>query len=551
MWCSTESPANHAAATSESRKTLPDHILQSVVKFYCTASGPNFLIPWQRKQQLQVSGSGFVLDRKRKLLLTNAHVVAHASFVEVRKHGDSEKYLGSIIYIGAECDLALVHVDDDTFWAEGSVGEHGLEELPFDNSPPGVTGVERLQNVGAFDSIPPLQKDVKVVGYPMGGDQISITSGVVSRVDSTAYGGRTDLLAIQLDAAINRGNSGGPALCDETMVGVAFQTLKNADNIGYIIPIPVVAAFLRGYLSSSVEKLLQANELVARTKQGLVARDYHEGFGSIGFIFGDLQNKTLREYLKVPAEAQLPDKPNTGIALSDILPLSSGRGILQERDVIMAVNGYIVANDGTIEFRKRERISFSHVVRMTPPGKDVELTILRDGKHMKVNAPPRVDNHLVPHNVFCAKYREQPKYSIFGGMVFTPLTLGLLCEWGDDWYSSAPRSLVRAYAEGFPTPDVTEHVVVVQVLAHQVNRGYEAAYSRRVLSVNDVPVRDFNHFFGLIEEAKANASKNGNVLLDMCVFEGVRSPVALPIAESAEADAQLMETYNIRKPHHL
>eukprot|EP00658_Telonema_sp_P-2_P023152 TRINITY_DN19270_c0_g1_i2.p1 TRINITY_DN19270_c0_g1~~TRINITY_DN19270_c0_g1_i2.p1 ORF type:complete len:465 (-),score=138.10 TRINITY_DN19270_c0_g1_i2:223-1617(-) len=451
----------------------------------------------------------------------------------------------------------------DRFWAEGSVDGVGLEELPFDKSvgtsskqgahlENAASGAERLQNVGAFDSIPRLQQDVKVAGYPMGGDQISITSGVVSRVDSTAYGGRTDLLAVQLDAAINRGNSGGPALCDEAVVGVAFQTLKNADNIGYIIPIPVVAAFLRGYLSSNAEKHLQANEIVSRNEQGLVTRDYHEGFGSVGFIFGDLQNKTLQKYLKVPAVAELPDKPNTGIALSDILPMSSGKGILQENDVVMAVNGYVVANDGTIEFRTRERISFSHVVRMTTPGENVEFTILRDGKHMKVQVPPKADDSLVPHNIFCPKYKEQPKYCIFGGLVFTPLTMGLLCEWGDDWYNAAPRSLVRAYAEGFPTPEVSEYVVVVQVLAHPINRGYEAAYSRRVTKVNGTAVRDFAHLHSLIEEVKTNSSKTNNtVLFETHVFDGIKSPVALPIDESAEADKQLMETYNIRKLHQL
>ena len=55
------------------------------------------------------------------------------------------------------------------------------------------------------------QDAVAVIGYPIGGDTISVTSGVVSRIEVTAYvHGSTELLAVQIDAAINSGNSGTP-----------------------------------------------------------------------------------------------------------------------------------------------------------------------------------------------------------------------------------------------------------------------------------------------------------------------------------------------------
>lgn len=57
-----------------------------------------------------------------------------------------------------------------------------------------------------------LQDAVAVVGYPIGGDTISVTSGVVSRIEVTSYvHGSTELLGVQIDAAINSGNSGKPA----------------------------------------------------------------------------------------------------------------------------------------------------------------------------------------------------------------------------------------------------------------------------------------------------------------------------------------------------
>lgn len=69
-----------------------------------------------------------------------------------------------------------------------------------------------------------------------GGDNISVTKGVVSRVEPTQYvHGATQLMAIQIDAAINPGNSGGPAIMGKKVAGVAFQNLSGAENIGLVL----------------------------------------------------------------------------------------------------------------------------------------------------------------------------------------------------------------------------------------------------------------------------------------------------------------------------
>lgn len=75
-----------------------------------------------------------------------------------------------------------------------------------------------------------------------GGDNISVTGGVVSRVEPTQYvHGAANLMAIQIDAAINPGNSGGPALMEDKVVGVAFQNLAGAENIGYVFQNPLLS----------------------------------------------------------------------------------------------------------------------------------------------------------------------------------------------------------------------------------------------------------------------------------------------------------------------
>src|SRR5690606_37853679 len=98
-----------------------------------------------------------------------------------------------------------------------------------------------------FGELPALRTPVSTVGFPTGGELISITEGIVSRIDFRRYAhsGYSEHLLVQVDSAINPGNSGGPVVQEGKVVGVAFQGLSSAENTGYIIPVPVVERFLR------------------------------------------------------------------------------------------------------------------------------------------------------------------------------------------------------------------------------------------------------------------------------------------------------------------
>lgn len=134
----------------------------------------------------------------------------YGSIIQLRKRGDDTKWVAELLAYGPECDLAVLTVRDERFW-------EGLQPIEF-------------------GELPALLDDVSVVGYPIGGESLSVTAGVVSRIELQEYaqGGET-LLAIQIDAAINSGNSGGPVINeDDQLVGVAFQSLATLDseNIG-------------------------------------------------------------------------------------------------------------------------------------------------------------------------------------------------------------------------------------------------------------------------------------------------------------------------------
>ncbi|KAK1266203.1 hypothetical protein QJS04_geneDACA015586 [Acorus gramineus] len=416
--------------------------LDSVVKVFTVSSSPNYFLPWQNKPQRETMGSGFVLPGRR--ILTNAHVVADHTFVLVRKHGSPTKYRAEVQAVGHECDLALLTVENEEFWE----GMHFLE----------------------LGNIPFLQEAVAVVGYPQGGDNISVTKGVVSRVEPTQYvHGATQLMAIQIDAAINPGNSGGPAIMGDKVAGVAFQNLSGAENIGYIIPVPVINHFLDG-----VEKTGK-----------------YVGFCSMGVSCQPTENKQLREHFHMHPEM-------TGVLVSKINPLSVVHKVLKKDDIILAFDGVPIANDGTVPFRNRERITFDHLVSMKKPNEMAIVRVFRDGSELELSIRLRPLQPLVPIHQF----DKLPSYFIFAGLVFVPLTQPYLHEYGEDWYNTSPRRLCERALRELPTKAGQQLVILSQVLMDDINAGYERLSESQVKKVNGVEVENLKHLRRLVEDCR-------------------------------------------------
>ncbi|TYI72595.1 hypothetical protein E1A91_D07G072100v1 [Gossypium mustelinum] len=268
--------------------------MDAVVKVFCVHTEPNFSLPWQRKRQYSSSSSGFVISGRR--VLTNAHSVEHYTQVKVKKRGSDTKYLATVLSIGTECDIAMLTVNDDEFWE-------------------GVSPVE-------FGELPALQDAVTVVGYPIGGDTISVTSGVVSRIEILSYvHGSTELLGLQIDAAINSGNSGGPAFNDKgNCVGIAFQSLKHedAENIGYVIPTPVIQHFIQDY---------EKNEA-------------YTGFPILGIEWQKMENPDLRKAMGMKPEQK-------GVRIRRVDPTAPESEVLKSSDIVLSFDGVDIADDGT------------------------------------------------------------------------------------------------------------------------------------------------------------------------------------------------------------
>ncbi|XP_052201550.1 protease Do-like 10, mitochondrial isoform X2 [Diospyros lotus] len=385
---------------------------------------------------------GFIIPGKR--ILTNAHVVADNTFVMVRKHGSPTKYRAEVQAVGHECDLAILEVKNEEFWEGMNFLELG--DIPF------------------------LQEAVAVVGYPQGGDNISITKGVVSRVEPTQYiHGATQLMAIQIDAAINPGNSGGPAIMGDKVVGVAFQNLSGAENIGYIIPVPVIKHFIDGVEESG---------------------DY-VGFCSLGLSCQPMENVQLRDRFQMHCDM-------TGVLVSKINPLSDAYRVFRKGDVLLAFDGVPIANDGTVPFRNRERITFDHLVSMKKPNEMAKIRVLRNGEEHELSIVLHPLQPLVPVHQF----DKLPSYFIFAGLVFVPLTQPFLHEYGEDWYNTSPRRLCERALRELPKKAGEQLVILSQILIDDINAGYERLAELQVKKVNGVEINNLKHLCCLVEDCK-------------------------------------------------
>lgn len=455
----------------------------SVIKIYTTQAAPDYFTPWRLLNPRQSSGSGSVIIGNR--ILTNAHVVANASYVQAQKHNDPQRYQARVLFISHEADLALITVDEPGF---------------FDN-------LEAL----SIGELPPPHTEVSVFGYPIGGKSLSITKGILSRVEQQTYAhAGAYLLAGQIDAAINPGNSGGPVIVEGQIAGVVMQANAGgrAENLGYFVPPPVI------------QHVLQDSE-----------DGEHHGFPDLGFRTQNLDSPAAKQAY------QLGDEKD-GILVIKVFEDSPANGILQEGDVLLAINGTAIADDGSIKLTGDLQTDYKHAIDMNHIGDRVELTISRNGERQIVELAAQKAKSSYSL-VQSEQFDKIPRYTIYGGVLFVPLNMNLIKRWGGDWSRTAPVSLLQARNE-WSTPERRELVVALQVMAADVNLGYHDWRNWVVDTFNGEPIRDFEQFAQKIryneEENIILENKNGYQMV-------INHQAAL------QSEAQILNRYRIPSAH--
>ena len=389
----------------------------------------------------QSSGSGTVIHGNR--ILTNAHVVANASYVQAQKHNDPRRYQAHVSFISHEADLALITVDDPEFFND-------------------LTAL-------TIGELPNPRQEVSVYGYPMGGKSLSITRGILSRVEQQVYAhAGTYLLAGQIDAAINPGNSGGPVIVDQQIVGVVMQANsgRRTENLGYFVPPSIISHVLRDSQDN-----------------------VNDGFPDLGFRTQTLDSPAAKAAYGL-------DEDQDGVLVIKVFDDSPAYGILQENDVIIKIDDYPIADDGSIKLSEDLTTDYKHAIDLHHIDESIIISYSRDGE---INTATLVAERSRDSYSLVAgeKFDKIPKYYIYGGVLFVPLNMNLIKRWGNDWARSAPVSLLQARNE-WSSPERRELIVALQVMAADVNLGYHDWRNWVVDFVNDEPVRDFNHFSALL-----------------------------------------------------
>ena len=239
-----------------------------------------------------------------------------------------------------------------------------------------------------------------------------------------------------------------------------------AENLGYFVPPDVISHVLED-----------------------AAHGTQSGFPDMGFRTQTLDSPSARRALGLtPAQR--------GVLVIKVFDGSPAAGLLQEDDVILAIDDYDVADDGSIHVNDDVRTDYKYAIDLHHVGDPVNITYSRQGKSATVQL--RADVSQKNYSLVAGEqYDKTPEYYIYGGVLFVPLNMNLIMRWGSDWSRTAPVNLLQARNE-WTSPERRELVVALQVLAAEVNLGYHDWRNWIVDFVNGEPVRDFAHFVELV-----------------------------------------------------
>jgi S1-C subfamily serine protease len=429
-------------------ESKPGSIESSVVKVFATVRYPDFAKPWTKQAPREIVGSGVVIEGKR--ILSNAHLALYASQVQIQANESGDKFSATVEAMAPGIDLAVLKVDDESF---------------FETHPPAPRA----------NTLPAIKDSVLAYGYPEGGTSLSITRGIVSRIEFTMYNFPVGGLVIQIDAAINPGNSGGPVLAGDKMIGLAFRTLSGADNIGYIIPNEEIELFLKDVADGRYDG-----------KPAMLDRDQ------------TLENPALRQFLKL-------DKAISGTVVHQ--PRSRDAGYpLKEWDVITRIGDTPVDNQGRVRLDSNLRVHFKYMVQKVAKAGKVPLTIVRAGKELSIELPVTTGASLVIPSLDGA----YPSYFVYGPMVFSTATREMITAMAGGSFAvtlmarlaEVSSPLMKRLGDDQAFPGESLVVISSPFFPTKLVTGYDNPIFQVVKTVNGRPIKNLGDLVTFLRDCR-------------------------------------------------
>jgi S1-C subfamily serine protease len=438
-----------ATAVPASADTNFDVVANSVVKIFTTTRYPDLFHPWTKASPSEVTGSGVVIEGKR--ILSNAHVVLYASRVEIQANQSGDKVSAKVEAIAPGIDLAVLKLDDESF---------------FDTHPP----------LPRAKMLPEIKDATMVYGYPEGGTSLSITKGIVSRIEFTTFNYPVSGLRIQIDAAINPGNSGGPAIAGDKMIGLAFSRLTSAQSIGYIIPSEEIELFLND-----------------------IADGHYDGKPAMLDIFQTLENPALRAFLQL-------DKSVDGIVVHKPYRDDSAYP-LKEWDLITKIGDRSVDDQGMVKLGPNLRVHFTYFVQKMAKDGKVPLTIVRKGKEMQIDVPVASKQPMLLRDLG----DTYPPYFIYGPMAFSVATKQMVesftgygttaARWSE-WLNAMGSPLLTSVGKKASFDGEEMVVVPSPFFPHKLSKGYSDPSVQVVKTINGIRIKNLAHLVQVLHDCK-------------------------------------------------
>ncbi len=279
-------------------------------------SSNNPLLDMFRRQQRQPTrgvGSGFIVNPKG-YILTNNHVIEDATRIIVGLQS-GEKYRGKVVGVDQETDVAVIKIE-------------AAQDLPT------VTlGDSNAAQVGDW---------VLAMGSPFGLDQ-TVTAGIISKKERESPAFTNFQRFLQTDAAINRGNSGGPLVnMRGEVIGMNSQIATSTgdyNGIGFALP---------ANETSFVYKQLVSQGKVKRGYLGVRLESVHE---EIARVYGlpDARGAIVTE-VEPTMTGQVTPAAKAGIQANDIIVDFNGQPVASAQDLIQRVAGTPVGQSASLVF---------------------------------------------------------------------------------------------------------------------------------------------------------------------------------------------------------
>lgn len=440
-----DAPVKPEAPATPEAPPKTDRVENSVVKIFATMRGPDPFKPWTKQAPRDVTGTGVVIEGNR--ILTNAHVALYASQVQVQANQSGDKLAATVEFVAPGIDLAVLKLEDESFFA----------------TRPAVVRAAK---------IPTVKDSVMVYGFPTGGTNLSITKGIVSRIEFAGYNFPVSGLRIQIDAAINPGNSGGPALSGDEMIGIAFSRLGGADNIGYIIPCEEIELFLKD-----------------------IADGRYDGKPALFDGLQSNENPALRPFLQLgkTTEGMIVREPDS---LAESYPLKPW-------DVITHIGTASIDNEGMVKISDNLRVRFQYLVQQLARDGKLPLTIFRAGQELAIELPVANDRLMLIPDL----EGEYPPYFIYGPLVFSGATAQFVGPLSSNAKAVSalgglgnPLITRRGERPAFPGEELV--LISSPFFPHKLAKGYDNPISRVVETINDIAIKNLAHLVAVLRDSR-------------------------------------------------